>query len=105
MPSRRRNGGAVQSKATKLVVFARFRLGYEHTPRSKGCLSFGGRFGLFLVPLEPNFKALSPVVLPCSDRCAGATDQGPDDGLRLRWPSCAGRPGLASLLPGCPSAF
>jgi hypothetical protein len=28
--------GAVQSKAAKLVVFARFRLGYEHTPRSKG---------------------------------------------------------------------
>ena len=31
----KRSGGAVQSKATKLVVWHGFRLGYGHTPRSK----------------------------------------------------------------------
>ena len=97
--------GAVQSKATKLVVFARFRLGCGHTPRSKGLLEFARAILLFSVPLEPNFKALSPVALPCSGRCAGATDQRPDDALRLRWPSCARRPVRVNLWPGRPSAF
>src|SRR5258705_4843563 len=105
MPSRKRNVGAVQSKATKLVVFARFRLDPGHTPRSKGCLSLPGRFGLFSVPLEPNFKALSPVALPCSGQYAGATDQRPDGALRLQWLSCARRRSRVNLWPAQPNAF
>src|SRR6267378_4527058 len=93
--------GAVQSKATKLVDFARFRLGSEHTPRSKGYSLSEGRFGFVSVPLEPNFKALNPVAL----RCSGATDQRPDDALRLRWPSCARRRSRVNLWPAQPSVF
>src|SRR5438067_6109019 len=97
--------GAVQSKATRLADFARFRLGSERTPRSKRYSLSQGRFGFVSVFLEPNFKALNPTALPCSGRYAGATDQRPDDALRLQWPSCARLQGCASLWPGWPSAF
>jgi hypothetical protein len=49
--------GVVQSKATKLVIFVRFRLGCEHTPRSKGLLEFGeGHCGFFLFPSNQILK-------------------------------------------------
>ena len=57
------------------------------------------------VPLEANFKALNPVVLPCSGRCAGATDQRRVGALRLRWLSCARRRLPVNLWPAQPSVF
>jgi len=42
--------GAVQSKATKLVDFARFRLGSERAPRSKVIQLSKGDLALFLFP-------------------------------------------------------
>src|SRR5438270_557125 len=97
MPSWKRNLARSNLKATKLVDFARFRLGSEHTPRSKGYSLSEGRFGFVSVPLEPNFKALNPVALPCSGRYALATDQPPDDALRLLWLSCARRRSRVNL--------
>jgi hypothetical protein len=55
------------------------------------------------VPLEANFKALNPVVLPCSGRCAGATDQRRVGALRLRWLSCARRRLPVNLWPAQPA--
>src|SRR6266487_3688488 len=97
--------GAVQSKATKLVlgtVQVRLR---THTTFQRVIQCPRGDFGLLLFPSNQFLKALNPVALRCSGRYAGATDQRQDGAPRLRSPSCARRPGRASLLRGCPSAF